>query len=746
MPGRAGWRNSAAGFALCGGTLADSCYCLLRSLGDETIVAEPPSCVPDEVHARIDSALASALASGVCRVDLNYARIAADAVKWLLLTALPERGILRLELWNACVDGILQLPRVEMTTMPCFAGCELAGIDLTDSSALGLEVIGGRLGFLRADRLKTAGTVLLRGYRYDPGDAAGAATGLSRALRILGGVLLSGAKIHGNLDMRGGIVGPIAGMEANETVAILADGLELDGNALLCDAFCARGELRLNGARIKRNLDISNAMLRNPNGYTLSAAGAHVDGTVYLNRHGGARTGTVSVGMVRLDGAVIEGDLKLDGGRFIAKGFHAQGWERREEPTDNIDDLYAIIAEGIKVSAGVDMTDGFRANGSVWFVLSQIGGDLDCSGAHFNFPGEDAFWADGCTVGGITFFDKATTDGMLILREAKLQQGCRCNGLTLDMSGAYRNWSSRSISSVVQELQGHLNACGVLASGTEVGSTFEWQNVTRFDGSKPDRGRITWLLAPGARIAEVNDDEASWRAVSWINLQDCAYERLNTLGEGETWRLKRLDEEYAAWNSSDHPWLRVFTRTIARSADLRPQIERFAPGPYLQLAKAYQNAGLEGGSERVLLRLERNRTRYGGNGWTSLLWRQSLDIALKYGQAPFRPVWFIIAWIIVSGFLFSVLYHQTNSAMHGPTVRAQGSMADIPDPGFKFNGTFYAIDSLVPFVDFGQKKQVTIRPLWSSPGILLLFNTFAGYAAAAFFGAGLSGLVRTGRD
>lgn len=94
MPGRAGWRNSAAGFALCGGTLADSCYCLLRSLGDETIVAEPPSCVPDEVHARINSALASALASGVCRVDLNYARIAADAVKWLLLTALPERGIL----------------------------------------------------------------------------------------------------------------------------------------------------------------------------------------------------------------------------------------------------------------------------------------------------------------------------------------------------------------------------------------------------------------------------------------------------------------------------------------------------------------------------------------------------------------------------------------------------------------------------------------------------------------------------
>ena len=486
MPGRADARNSAAGAAI---------VCCARSEMKPSWPNRHPVCRTRCAHVSI-SALARALVSGVCRVDLNHAPITADAVKWLLLTALPERGILRLELWNACVDGILQLPRVEMKTMPCFAGCELAGIDLTDGSTPGLEVIGGRLGFLRADRLKTAGTVLLRGQRYDGGDWAEAVAGLSRSLRISGGVLLSGAKIHGNLDMRGGIVGPIAGMEANETVAILADGLELDGNALLCDAFCARGELRFNGARIKRNLDISSAMLRNPDGYTLSAAGAHVDGTVYLNRHGGTRTGTVSVGMVRLDGAVIEGDLKLSGGRFIAKGFHAHDWERREEPTDNIDDLNAIKAEGIEVSASVDMTDGFRASGSVWFVLSQIGGDLDCSGASFNFPGEDAFWADGSTVGGTTFFNDATTNGMLIVREAKLQQGCRYQGLALDVSGACHHWSLRTIVPVVQELGGD-NACGVLASGTEVGSSFTWQGVVRNEGSDPDGGRITVARGSG---------------------------------------------------------------------------------------------------------------------------------------------------------------------------------------------------------------------------------------------------------
>lgn len=311
----------------------------------------------------------------MCRTDLNHAGISADAVKWLLLRALPDRRIPRLELWNACVGGVLGPSRVEMKTMPCFVGCDLEGIDVTDSGTLGLEVIGGRLGFLRADRLRTSGTVLLREHRRDAGDGAEAAGGLSRSVRIPGGVLLSGAKIHGNLDVRGGIVGPIAGMGTNETVALLADG------------------------------------------------------------------------MVRLDGAVIEGDLKLDGGRFIAKGFHVPGWKRREEPTDNIDDLYAIKATGIKVSASVDMTDRFHASGSVRFVLAQIGGDLDCSGAagaHLLLPNERlrprqiagllfAFAGVGCAVA-----DGLTGGGGRPLGDAMVAAAAAFWGLTTVMVKANR--------------------------------------------------------------------------------------------------------------------------------------------------------------------------------------------------------------------------------------------------------------------------------------------------------------------
>src|SRR5262249_59000911 len=63
---------------------------------------------------------------------------------------------------------------------------------------------------------------------------------------------------------------------------VFADGLVVEGSALLSDGFTASGEVRLNGCKILRNLDFSGATLRNWNGYSLSAAGANISGTVYL--------------------------------------------------------------------------------------------------------------------------------------------------------------------------------------------------------------------------------------------------------------------------------------------------------------------------------------------------------------------------------------------------------------------------------------------------------------------------------
>jgi hypothetical protein len=716
--------------------------------------------VPDHLSVPIEIALNKASGSGTCHLNLHGQEIPGSVVSWLLLNAIPEleSATRRLELWNASIPDLISLPQTELKVLASFVGCTLAGLDLTDARMPGLEVIGGQLERLHANRLTTSGTILLRGNRQDVNYSHALPQGLSRSLRIPAGVLLCGANIHGNLDMRGALLGQITGLPDTEPVSLLADGVEVDGNVLLFDAFSARGEVRLNGARIQRNLSAASALLRNPHGYTLSIAGARVQGTLYLGRVAKNRSATYSIGTLRLEGARVEGDLDASAGRFIAAAFHFENWQRVRSVTgglDNGSELDAIQATGLSVSASVSLSDGFEARGSAVFVLAQIGGDLICSGGRFDFPGEEAFYADGATIGGCSYFDRTQTNGLMRLVQTRLKQGCVCEELNLETTGKCEGWWIQADSAVARELES-VDVCGVYAAGAEIGGALTWRRVRRTDPAPPAVvTRLSWLSAPGARLVEVNDDQQSWDAVTRIDLRDCTYDRITQLAGDPGWRLDLLDREYAPWNASYRSLrlrARIFLRTLmgerrdTSAGKLGEQIRRFAPAPYLQLARVYREQGLEAGNQRVLLKLERNRTNYGGLDLASLCWRWWLDVALKHGLAPFRPVLFVIIWIAISGALFAYMY-RNGHAMHGPTLMSthSGQTVRTADPNFKFNGTFYALDTLVPFVDFGQKKNVTVRPLWSWPGFLLLLNTIIGYAAAAFFAAGLSGLVRTGK-
>jgi hypothetical protein len=173
---------------------------------------------------------------------------------------------------------------------------------------------------------------------------------------------------------------------------------------------------------------------------------------------------------------------------------------------------------------------------------------------------------------------------------------------------------------------------------------------------------------------------------------------------------------------------------------LGEQVRRFVPGPYLQLAGLLREAGFENAAQTILLQLERNRARFSGLPVRAVLWRWLIDATLRYGLSPFRPVVFVLGWAVVSGTLFKWV-HDTRlpdgeRAMHAISVADHVT----------FNWFFYALDTLVPFVDFGQKKRFIIDPMWSPGGALFLLNTILGYAAASFLAAGLSGLVRIGKS
>ena len=435
---------------------------------------------------------------------------------------------------------------------------------------------------------------------------------------------------------------------------------------------------------------------------------------------------------------------------FTAGAFARPGWTRETAPgVDNVFEMRAIDANGITVGAHVRLDDGFVAHGSVWFLLARIGGEFSLSGGRFDFPGEEALLADAATIAGATFLVGCETNGLLRFVQARLLQGCICRGLVLSARGVWRGWSI--LGAPVESELGR-NLCGLAAASAELGGSFIWRDVVRDPAPEPAGAaepRRFWLAAPGASVVELDDDRPSWELLDRIDVGDARYQRITTLGSDTFWRTLRLDREYAPWNDgvpdrvfSRRRWrleadvLRRTRRGEQNSAEpgsLGAQVRRFAPGPYLQLARVLQAAGYVGAAEEVLLRLERNRTRYGGLSARRVVTRWGLDLALRYGQRPFRPLWFLLIWTLVSGVLLKWV-HDT------------GGIVPVGKDGVHFNWLFYTLDTLVPVFDFGQKKSFAVDPLASWGGALLLFNGLCGYAALAFLAAGLGGLVRTGKD
>jgi hypothetical protein len=122
---------------------------------------------------------------------------------------------------------------------------------------------------------------------------------------VEGTVRLSGARIHGNLCLRGA---RLSMPERRSLVA--AQGVNIDGAAELRQLEAAGGELGFRSATIGSVIDTSGACLRNPGGYTLNLNQANVKGSVLL------ADGFESSGKVVLNRASIEGRLQCTTGSF----------------------------------------------------------------------------------------------------------------------------------------------------------------------------------------------------------------------------------------------------------------------------------------------------------------------------------------------------------------------------------------------------------------------------------------------
>lgn len=700
----------------------------------------PPTAAHPTEHAL--TALIASLDDGgppeiAVRADPSNPFVTAAFLRWFLLRTLAPRDapLARFTLWNAQIAGSLSLAGMRLRRTCAFMACHFdAPLDLTDARIVGFEVIGGSLFSLRADRLTASGSLLLRKPIEEPSYPHEQPP--PQPVEIQHQLLLSGAHIRGNVDFRGCHLGT-ALTNGGDTVCVLADGAQIEGHFLLSAGVRTNAEVRLNGLQVARNADLSASVFHNPGGFSISAAGAHVRGTLYICRH--LDTPFAAVGTVRLEGATIDGDLDATGGSFIATAFCENFIARPAHPHDT----EALIADGCTVGAEIRLKSGFVARGSVRLIGAKVGTDLICSGASFDFAGQDALEADGISVAGGTFFDRgARTNGLLRFVQANLQQGLFLDGTVFDRGGTFDASLSPSDNATTDLGP---NVCGVYMPEAVVGSVFYFRGVTCVGPP----GRPVWLSVQNGRVNTVEDDAASWDATDRIDLRDCTYQIITGLDGGTAWRLALLDREYAPSLEAGRERYAAQTwwETLIRlpSVQLQAARRRFVPQPYLQFAAVVRAAGFGSAANGIMVRLGRNATILGGYGAGQMLTRWLLDWVLQYGYARWRPVWVLSGWIAFSAIAFDIARHQdrlvpttANTVIPDPNSDTSGDPDAIRPREVRFNALIYATDTLVPLVDLGQKRNFAFR----EPSWLLVFNSFFGWIMTSFFAAGVSGLLR----
>jgi hypothetical protein len=777
-------------------------------------------------------------------------RIRAAFLRWFLLEAIPaaQVPITAVDLYDATITDTLDLDGCKVTVLLSFFNCDFEHtVNLNDANVIGLKFVACGLRRIRGDRLTAAGAVEIRAARTEDH--------VQGAMRFEHQLRLNGAKIRGNLTLRGcQFVIP-----TEHEPSIFADGLTVEGSVLLDGGFSAAGEVRLNGAEIGRNLDCNGASLQNLHGYSLSAAGAHIAGTVYLCETYTWSPATAvrrftSAGAVRFDGARIDGHLDCTGGQFAAASTLIPGWRRdpRNESelysltavgahvagdvflsetqpqqdttartsfqsrgvmccenaqidgdfvctggqftasaflaigwqpgTDTNEELEAIAANGINVAGNIlfesdtDSPHEFRVRGCASLINAHVGRDFSCNYGNFDFPGEEPLCCDGITVDGTTFLDNARANGILRFVQANLKQGFYVQETIFDGSQGCRRWLSGA-NLALDELSDP--ACGIYAPLATVGATFYWEKIEFIEGANP-----LWLYLRGSKANAIEDDKESWDKLKhYFDVTGCQYVEIPTLTGDTGWRLRQLDQAYAPLNPNVFCAIWTNCRALLRAAlrgtrynddRLRDATLRFKPQPYVQLADTYRRAGFEGAASTVLVRLERNRTRYSDLSIFRQLARWTLDIFLRYGHSPFRPLFYVLGVAVLSMAIFqksfetcAFVYAKDMSppAMCSPRPGAGAQVTQLP----AFNPLMYAIDTLVPIVDFNQKKSWVLertsapppqstkgptiedafwdawhnQPKFFSVSTLIIFNTFFGWMMTTLFAAGVTGLTRT---
>lgn len=319
-------------------------------------------------------------------LDLGGAEIPAAALATVLTAErLPGAAVLRLR--QARVTGVLRLTGARVAIPVDLRACRFVEApDLRMAEFTGLRMSGCTVPALGAENLHVTADL-----RLDDNFVA------------RGTVNLSDARIGGSLRLTTGKFGGI-----NER-AVIADRIVVGGTCF-ARKLEAHGVVRMPGARITGNLDLSGARLSSSTVDALDLTGASVDGSLLVRRHRAGPAFTAD-GRLLIPGLRIGGDLVLTGAvvrRREGEALLPRGQNESRMPIvpgGIIDPGAAVVADRIHVQGNLELDDGSDITGTVRLPAAVIGGYVRLSGARLTgpYPEPDrgvALLGDGIEIGG----------------------------------------------------------------------------------------------------------------------------------------------------------------------------------------------------------------------------------------------------------------------------------------------------------------------------------------------------------
>ncbi|MEV0389115.1 hypothetical protein [Nonomuraea sp. NPDC050643] len=492
---------------------------------------------------------------------------------------------------------------------------------------------------------------------------------------VTGELRLPSARVNGNLTLNG------AHLDNPDGAAISAEHLDVGSHLRAQDGFSCDGEIILTAARIGAAVNIDGARLRAPRGMAFGGSNMVIQVGLF------ARAMEVE-GEFSLRFARVSGPLTLRGSRLRNPG------------------ALALRGGGLNAEGGLFLSL-VEAEGIIWLESATLR-TLSLDGARLRSPGGLALAGDGIVVdGALHARDGMSAEGEISLLDASVTGPVHFEGARLaNPGGAALSANGITVGKVLNLCEGFSAQGRIRLTNAQIGSrlclndaTLEapgdealkcWRMETRelaLRTAKPIRGTVELRHA---RIGVLRDDPEVWP--DELRMDGLAYEVLEPMLPA----ARRLD------------WL-------CREPD------GYLPNAYEQLAAMYRRLGSDADARDTLLASQRQH-RAVLPGYARF-WGHLQDVTVGYGFRPLRAAGWLAALLALGTLVFTLVE---------PPPLKRG---EAPE----FNALIYALDLLLPIIDFGQER--AFNPgggtQWLAYGLIA-----AGWVLATTIAAGLTRSLR----